>query len=450
MTTSLWIRDPLAILAEDAEGGVVVQGGRIVELVRAGRQPIRPVDGVFDASGHVVLPGLVNAHHHFFQTLTRAFPPALNKALFPWLRTMLPVWQHLEPGMVSAAARLAMAELLLSGCTTAADHHYLFTPALQDAVDLEVEAARSLGLRVTLCRGSIDHSEADGGLAPVAVTERRGHILEHTQALLERYNEPGDGAMVRIAVAPCTPFEASTALMRDSAALARRYEAPLHTHLAETEQETQYCLECFGQRPVEYLEELGWLGPDLWLAHGVHLDDTEVRRLGARGVGVCHCPSSNAVLGSGLCRVPELERAGCPVGLGVDGSSSNDASNLAQEARQAFLTQRLAYGAEGVDHLDALRWATEGGARCLGRRDIGRIAEGLCADLALFRLDTEPRFSGHADPIAALVLCGAHRADRVMVNGQWAVADGQLVNADLGEIMSAHARAARRLQALAL
>lgn len=446
---SVWIRNPLAVLAEGAGGGVVVGDGRIQELVPAGGQPRMPGCEVFDASGHVVIPGLINTHHHFFQTLTRAFPPAMNKELFPWLKANFPVWQHLDSDMSHAAARLAMAELLLSGCTTAADHHYLFTPRLQDTVDLEVEAARELGMRVVLSRGSIDLEEDDDGFTPAAMIETEQHILDHTEALLKRYHEVGEGAMVQIAVAPCSPFEVTKDLMRESARLARRFQAPLHTHLAETRDEIEFCLHKYGHRMVEYLAQLDWLDSDVWVAHGIHFDAAEIERLGAARVGVSHCPSSNAILGSGHCRVRELEHAGCKVGLGVDGSASNDHSNLMQEVRQAFLTQRLAYGVEAITHLEALRWATEGSAACLGRDDIGRIQPGKRADLALFRLDDEPRFSGYGDPLAALVLCGAHRADRVMVEGRWVVEDSRLTGADIGEIMQRHREAARAMQSFA-
>jgi len=442
------MRNPLAILADDAEGGIVIHEGRLIEKIASGQQPREPVDAVFDASNHVIIPGLINTHHHFFQTLTRAFPPALNKTLFPWLGTMLPIWQHLESDMIRAAARLAMAELLLSGCTTAADHHYLFTPTLQDAIDIEAETAADLGMRVVLTRGSIDFYDGEHGLTPKSIVEPMQHILDHTEALIKRYHQIGHGSMIQIAVAPCSPFEVTTELMQSSAHLARQYQTPLHTHLAETNDEVVFCQTTYGCRPVRFLEDIGWLQSDVWLAHGIHLTDDEINRLGSARIGISHCPSSNALLASGCCPVPRLEQAGCRVGLGVDGSASNDASNLMQEVRQAFLTQRSAHGIGAITHLDALRWATEGSAACLNRNDIGCIAPGKCADLALFRLDQEPRFSGYGDPLAALVLCGAHRADRVMVNGRWVVEDGKLVHADLGDIIANHTRAARTIQSI--
>ena len=447
MTRPLWIRDPLAILAEDAGGGIVVEDGRIVELVAAAGSPAsRPeIDcDVFDASGHVVIPGLINTHHHFYQTLTRAMPAAMNRELFPWLQALYPVWAGLDGDMIAAATRLALAELLLSGCTTASDHHYVFTGALTDAIDIEVEAARELGLRVHLTRGSMSLSAKDGGLPPDSVVEDDKTILAESERLAGAHHETGEGAMVQIALAPCSPFSVTEGLMRETAALARARGLRLHTHLAETAGETAFCLDRFGKRPLDHAESLGWIGDDVWFAHGIHFDAGEIARLGETGTGVAHCPSSNMILASGVCPVAKLEAAGAPVGLGVDGSASNDGSNMIAEVRQAMLLQKLHLGAAGFTHLDALRLATKGSARCLGRPDLGEIRVGAMADLAFFRLD-EPRFSGAGDPLAALVLCGAHWADAVMVGGDWRVRDGDIVGFDLGEAMAYHGEAARRL-----
>ncbi len=444
----IWIRAPLAVFAKGAEGGVVVRGPTIAELVPAGGSPQTVPAGdceVFDASGHVLVPGLVNSHHHFYQTLTRALPAALDKQLFPWLTALYPVWAGLDPEMIALSTRLALAELLLSGCTTACDHHYLYTAEIPEAVDIEVEAAGEIGIRVVLTRGSMSLSEEDGGLPPRTVVQAEDAIMADCERVVARYHQPGRGAMVQIALAPCAPWSVSEELMRETAAYARANGVRLHTHLAETRDETGWCLERFGKRPLQYLEDFGWLGPDVWLAHGIHFDDDEVRRLGETGTGVAHCPTSNLYLASGTCRVLELEAAGAPVGVGVDGSSSNDCSNLMQEVRQAMLVQKHQYGSERVSHADALRWATSGSARVLGRDDIGRIAAGAEADLALFRLD-EPRFSGHGDPLAALVVCGAHRADRVMVAGRWRVVDGAIPGLDLDALIARHSAAARRLR----
>ena len=441
---SLWIKNPVDILAAQAGGGILVRDGWIEELIPAGEQPRAQDWTAFNASRHVVLPGLVNTHHHFFQTLTRAFPPALNKTLFPWLGALFPVWAHLDESMIQASCQLAMAELLLSGCTTVADHHYLFNDALDNAIDIQAETARALGARAVLARGAIDETGVASGNAPASMAQQERTILEHTKGLLQRHHQNEPGAMVQIAPAPCSPFQVTPDLMRESAKLARSHGAPLHTHLAETAEEVRFCESAFGYRTVDYLEDVGWLSDDVWLAHGIHFTSTEIERLGAAGVAISHCPSSNALLASGACRVPELEHAGCGVGLGVDGSASNDCSNLIQEVRQAFLQQRLQHGIDAITHEDALRWASEGSAKCLRRPELGRIAVGQCADLAMFTLD-EPRFSGAHDPIAALVLCGAHQADRVMVQGDWVVVDGQLAHMDVQKLQEQQSTAAARL-----
>ncbi|MFO1147188.1 MAG: 8-oxoguanine deaminase [Alsobacter sp.] len=439
-----WIKDPLAILADGAGRGLVVQDGRIAELVPAGAEPRVPVDATFEASRHVVLPGLVNTHHHFFQTLTRAHPAAINKELFPWLTSLYPLWSRLDPASFRLSVRIALAELLMSGCTTAADHHYLFPGGLEDAIDIEVEEARAMGLRMTVTRGSMNLSQKDGGLPPDSVVQDEDAILADSERLLSRYHDRSEGARIQVALAPCSPFSVTKRLMRESAALAGRFDCRLHTHLAETKDEDDFCLAHYGCRPLQLLEEVGWLGPRTWLAHGIHFTCEECETLGRHGVGVCHCPTSNAVLASGFCKTRELEAAGSPVGLGVDGSASNDSSNLMEGVRHALMVNRLHYeSSSAVTHLDAFRWATEGSARCLGRSNIGRIATGLQADLALFTLD-ELRFSGGHDPLATLVLCGAHRADRVMVAGEWRVADGLPLGLDVGELRRLHGEAARR------
>jgi 8-oxoguanine deaminase len=440
----LWIRNPLGIVAENARGGVVVEGAVIVELVAAGASPAAPVDSVFDASEHVVLPGLINTHHHFYQTLTRAHPAAIDRELFPWLTALYPLWARLTPDDLRLAVRAALAELLLSGCTTAADHHYLYPPGLEDAVDIAVEEARALGIRATISRGSMNLSQKDGGLPPDTVVQDEDTILADSERVLALFHDPSPGSMVQIALAPCSPFSVTPSLMAKSADLAARFDAPLHTHLAETRDEDAYCLQVYGKRPLDLLEETGWMRPKTWLAHGVHFSCEECERLGRAGVGVCHCPTSNGVLASGFCRTRELEAAGAPLGLGVDGSASNDGSNLMEELRHALLVNRLRYeSAAAVTARDVIRWATEGSARCLGRSDIGTIAPGMQADLALYRLD-ELRFSGAHDPVAALVLCGAHRADRVMVAGRWRVIDGAIPGLDLGALRRAHGAASRR------
>lgn len=436
----LWIRDPLAILAPGAEGGVVVDGSRIVELVPAGGRPAAAQ--IFDAGRHVVLPGLVNTHHHFYQTLTRAHPAAIDKPLFPWLQALYPIWARLTPEALRLATRCALTELMLSGVTCSSDHQYVFPAGLEDALDIQAEEALALGMRMTLNRGAMNLSVKDGGLPPDSVVQDADTILADCERVVGKYHDRSEGAMLQVALAPCSPFSVTRELMAGAAEIAARCGCGLHTHLAETHDEDAFCLHAFGLRPLDYLESVGWMGPRTWLAHGVHFDDDEVARLGAAGLGVSHCPTSNMTLASGQCRTRELEAAGVKLGLGVDGSASNDSSNLMEGVRHALMLSRLTYDAT-VSHKDALRWATSGSAACLGRTDIGEIAVGKQADLALFTLE-ELRFSGAGDPLAALVLCGAHRADRVMIAGRWTVEDGQPVGVDLARLRAEHGAAARR------
>jgi 8-oxoguanine deaminase len=445
MSEPIWIKDPLAILADGAERGIVVEDGQIVELVAAGQEPQTADAKAYDAGGHVVLPGLINTHHHFYQTLTRALPAALDRELFPWLKALYPVWARLTPEALDLAATVAMAELMLSGCTTTTDHHYVFPAGLEDGIDIEIAAAQRLGLRVLLTRGSMNLSERDGGLPPDSVVQDEDAILADSERLIGRYHQRGEGAMTQVALAPCSPFSVTTSLMRATADLARKLDVRLHTHLAETHDENSFCNDLYGCRPLDYLETCGWLDDRVWLAHGIHFKAEEMPRLAKAGVSVSHCACSNQVLASGHCPVCELEAVGVHVGIGVDGSASNDGSNLMQEVRAAFLIQRARYGVTKVSHKDALRWATEGSAACVGRPELGRIAAGKRADLALFKLD-ELRFSGQGDPLAALVLCGAHRADRVMVDGRWTVEDGAIPDLDLADLIRRHQVAARTLQ----
>lgn len=446
--TTTWIRNPMGVFTADdgpvdAAGGVVVAGGVITELLGAGETPKATPDETFDASGHVLTPGLINTHHHFYQTLTRAWGPVANAELFDWLGALYPVWARLTPRAHELATKVALAELLLSGCTTAADHHYLFPAGLDDAIDIQVAAVRDLGMRAILTRGSMTLGTDDGGLPPQSVVQDPDTVLADSERLVTTYHERGDGARIQIALAPCSPFSVTPETMRDTAALAERHGVRLHTHLAETKDEEDFLRERFGLRSTDYLESVGWLTDRVWLGHGIHFDDDEIHRLGAAGTAVAHCPTSNMRLASGVARVLELEDAGVPVGLGVDGSASNDASTMMLEARQALYLQRLRYGAS-VSVERALRWATRGSARVLGRNDIGTVAVGKQADLSLWRLD-EPRFSGAHDPVTALLLCGADRADRVMVGGEWRVIDSAIVGLDLPALMAEHSTAARAL-----
>ncbi len=446
-----WIKNPLAVWTggdANASNGVVIDGSTITQALAEGDTPAQTVDVEFDASDLVVLPGLINCHHHFYQTLTRAFPTALNKELFPWLVELYPVWAGLDEDSIALSTELALVELMLSGCTTASDHHYLFTDNISSAVDIQIEVAKQLGARVILTRGSINLGKSEGGLPPDSVVQDAEVILAESERLISRYHDPEPGAFLQIALAPCSPFSVTPELMRDSAAMARRSGVLLHTHLGETEAENEFCLSRFGKRPTEYLADLDWLASDVWLAHGIHFDDDEIARLGSAGIGISHCPSSNMVLASGICRTKDLETAGASVGLGVDGSASNDCSNMMQEVRQAFLLQRVRYGAANVTHDDAFHWGTSGGAAVLNRPELGKIAPGQCADLALFDLD-ELRFSGHGDPLAALVICGAHRVRHLMIGGEWRVTNGEIPGLDVGQLRARHQQAAAALAARA-
>jgi len=442
---AIWIKDPLAILAEGAGRGIVVRQGRIVELVPAGGVPATAGADVFDASDLVVLPGLINTHHHFYQTLTRTLPAAMDRELFPWLKALYPVWARLTPESLELGVTVAMSELLLSGCTMTTDHHYVFPAGLEHAVDIEVAVAKRLGMRVLLTRGSMNRSERDGGLPPDSVVQDEDAILIDSERVVAKHHERGEDAMVQIALAPCSPFSVTTSLMKKTAELAEKLDVRLHTHLAETEDENKFCEQIHNCRPLDYLDQCGWLNARTWLAHGIFFNGAEMKRLGKAGTTISHCACSNQILASGCCPVCEMEEAGVAIGLGVDGSASNDESNLMQEVRAAFLLQRARYGVTRVSHKDALRWATRGSAACVGRAELGEIAVGKAADLAFFGLD-ELRFSGHGDPLAALVLCGAHRADHVMVAGKWAVVDGAIPGLDVADLIRRHSAAARAMQ----
>jgi 8-oxoguanine deaminase len=442
---SIWIKSPLAILAENADGGIVVTDGVISELVGTAHRPI--VDEVFDASEHVVIPGLINTHHHFYQTLTRAYGPALNMELFDWLKALYPVWAKLTPEMLSVATELALTELLMSGCTTSTDHHYVFPGGLENGIDIQVEAAKKVGIRSVLTRGSMDLSVKNGGLPPESVVQEVDAILADSERVIDAYHDDCEGAFLQIALAPCSPFSVSRDVMVGTAALAREKRVLLHTHLGETEDENTFCNETLGMRPLDYLDDCGWLDNKVWLAHGIHFSGDEMTRMAEAGVGVSSCPHSNMTLASGICPACDMDKKGISVGVGVDGSASNDASNMIEEVRQMLMIQRLRYGAGSVSHLDALRWASEGSAGCIGRTDIGKIEVGRRADLALFKLN-ELRHSGHHDPLAALVLCGHHKADYVMVDGKWRVEGGVVPGLDPADLMVRHSNAAKSLAGL--
>ncbi len=441
-----WIKNPLLTWSAggvNAPSGIVVDDGTITELV-TGSEPLDPCDTIVDATDCILMPGLINCHHHFYQTLTRSYPPALNKELFDWLTNLYPVWAGLTESSIATSTKTAICELLLSGCTTTTDHHYVFSERTGNAIDIQAEVAGQLGMRVVLTRGSMSLGKSDGGLPPDEVVQSARVILADSERLIDKWHDAGRNAMIQIALAPCSPFSVSTDLMKESAVLAREKQVLLHTHLAETLDEDAFCLDMFGMKPVDYLEHVGWLANDVWLAHGIHFTQQEINRLGKAGTAISHCPSSNMLLASGICAARELREAGCPVGLGVDGSASNDASNMIQEVRQAFLIQRLKYGSANVTHEDVLDMATREGAKLFGRDDIGEIAVGKSADLALFNLN-ELRFAGTGDPLAALVLSGAHRAQHVMVAGQWKVRNGRLIDVDEPALIEEQRAEAKKL-----
>ncbi|HET7356921.1 MAG TPA: 8-oxoguanine deaminase [Nocardioidaceae bacterium] len=416
---------------ELASGHVVVERNRITAV---GEGPAQGYDGArrVDGTGCLLTPGLVNTHHHIYQWVTRGL--AADDTLFDWLTTLYPVWAGIDEEAVHVAAQGGLARLARTGCTTASDHHYVFPRDSGDLLAAEISAAGSVGLRFHPCRGSMDLGRSSGGLPPDSVVEDRDAVLAATEAAIGRWHDPAPDAMVRIAVGPCSPFSVTGDLMREAAELARRHGVRLHTHLAETADELDFCRERFGCPPLEYAESLGWSGPDVWYAHGIHFDDLEVKRLGAAGTGVAHCPSSNARLGAGIARAADLRAAGAPVGLGVDGAASNEASSLLEEVRHALLLARAKGGPRALTVRDALEMATLGGATVLGRADeIGSVEAGKLADLTLWRLDTLP----HADiddPVAALVLGAPPPLELLLVDGRTVVERDRVVTVDEPEL----------------
>jgi cytosine/adenosine deaminase-related metal-dependent hydrolase len=412
---------------EISTGHVVVDDNRIVAV---GEGTAATYDGarMVDARGCLLTPGFVNTHNHLYQWVTRGL--ACDETLFGWLSTLYPVWAGIDAEAVNVAAQGALAQLARTGCTTSSDHHYVFPRDGGDVFESEIEAARAVGLRFHPARGSMDLGHSQGGLPPDHVVEDRDAALAATEAAVDRWHDPAPGSMLRIAVAPCSPFSVSGELMREAAELARAKGVLLHTHLAETTDEDDYCRERFGCSPLEYAESLGWTGPDVWFAHGVHFADDEVKRLGATGTGVAHCPSSNARLGAGIARTAELRAAGVPVGLGVDGAASNEAGSLLEELRHALLFARAAGGPRALAVRDTLEMATLGGATLLGRADeIGSVEVGKLADLALWRLDT-PAHAGITDPVAALVLGTPPPLQLLLVDGDPVVEDGRVTTVD--------------------
>jgi 8-oxoguanine deaminase len=425
------------------DASIFVRDGAIEALGPAADLP-READRVVDARGCIVIPGLVNTHHHFYQTLTRAVPGTQDVELFDWLTTLYPIWARLTPAALRSATAVACAELLLSGCTTASDHTYLWPNGCR--IDDEIEVAREIGLRFHASRGSMSVGQSQGGLPPDSVVEEEAAILADTQRAIETFHDAARFAMTRVVVAPCSPFSVSPDLMRESIALARSYGVHSHTHLAETLDEERYCIERFGCRPVELAEQLGWLGADVWHAHMVHPSAAEVGTLGATRTGVAHCPSSNMRLGSGIPPIRALVDAGARVGLGVDGSASNDSSHMLDEVRHAMLLQRVGSGAKAAGAHEMLRLGTRGGAAVLGRDDIGYLAPGMAADIVGVRLDSLALAGGAVhDPLAALVFCRPGNVDFTIVNGRALVEHGAFTALDVERVVTQHNELARAL-----
>ena len=440
-TTTLY-RNGWIVTMDDAgaehESGWVLVDGSTIAAVGSGPEP--DAAKRVDLNSAVVTPGLVNTHHHLYQTLTRA--RAQEADLFTWLQELYPVWSRIDADAEYAAARTGIAELALSGCTTVFDHHYVFPHGREGLIEAEVQAAREIGLRIVASRGSMDLGISDGGLPPDELVEDIDAVLAETERLAAAIHEPGAGARVQLAVAPCSPFSVTGRLMEESAALARRLGLPLHTHLAETLEEETYCLELHGCRPVEYLDRLGWLAEDVWCAHCVHLSETDIARFARTGTGVAHCPSSNLRLGAGIAPVRDMVRAGVRVGLGVDGSASNERSDLLFEVKQALLVSRGRDGGAAMTAREAIRLGTRGGAAVLRRDDIGSLEVGKCADFAVWRTDGL-ELGGADDLVAGIVFAGPFRPDRLVVGGETVVRDGHLANADEAEIAKAHRLQAR-------
>ncbi|HLV97447.1 MAG TPA: 8-oxoguanine deaminase [Ktedonobacterales bacterium] len=401
-------------------------------------------DQMIDAREMLILPGLVNTHHHFYQTLTRNLPAAQDCILFDWLRILYPIWARMTPEAIAISTKTALAELMLSGCTTSSDHCYVWPNGSR--LDDQIAAAQEMGVRFHAARGSMSVGESKGGLPPDSVVEDEAEILRDSQRVIEQYHDASRYSMLRVVLAPCSPFSVSPELMRQSAALARSYGVQLHTHLAETREETAYCQQTFGRTPVELAEDLGWMGADVWHAHMVHPSADEVGRLGRTKTGVAHCPSSNMRLASGIAPVRQLAQAGARVGLGVDGSASNDGSHLLAEARQALLLHRVLGDPAAMTAREALRLATRGGAAVLGRDDIGYLAPGMAADFIGYRLDTLALAGGAVhDPLASLVFCQPPQVDLSVINGRVRVQNQRLLDVDLGALIERHNAIARAM-----
>jgi len=448
VSATLLLKNADLVLTMDAErreipnAGVFIAGNEI-RAVGPSQDLPQTADETIDLTGHIVMPGLINTHHHMFQSLTRAVPAAQDASLFGWLKALYPIWSRLTPQMIRVSTQTAMAEMLLSGATTTSDHLYLYPNGSR--LDDSIDGAREIGMRFHAARGSMSIGESAGGLPPDYLVEKEPDILKDAQRLIETHHDPARHSMLRLVMAPCSPFSVSEGLMRDSAALARAYGVSLHTHLAENLDDVRYSLTKFGKTPARYAEDLGWTGPDVWHAHCVRLDREGIALFARTRTGIAHCPCSNMRLGSGIAPIARMRRAGVPIGLGVDGSASNDGASLLGEARQAMLLQRVRYGPAAMTARAALELATRGGADVLNRDDIGHLAPGMAADLAVFDLSHVAFAGGHHDLAAALVFCAPVPAAYTIVNGRVVVREGELTTLDLAYLVERHNRLATEL-----
>ncbi|MGB9674310.1 MAG: 8-oxoguanine deaminase [Anaerolineales bacterium] len=459
--TTLLVRNASILVTMDdqrseiKDGGLFIRDG-IIQQVGKTDQVNQTADEILDLSGYIVLPGFINTHHHFYQTLTRVVPNAQNGNLFTWLKTLYPIWANLTPDDIKISTKTALSELAISGCTTASDHLYLYPNGSR--LDDEIEAAIEVGLRLHATRGSMSLGESKGGLPPDSVVEDENFILKDSQRIIEQYHNPNRGSKLQIALAPCSPFSVTSDLMRQSAKLARQYQVHLHTHLAETKDEEQFCIEKFGYRPVDYMKVVDWIGDDVWFAHSVHVTDEEIDVYRQNGCGVAHCPTSNMRLASGIAPIMKMLEKNVKIGIGVDGSASNDGSNLLEEVRQAMLVARLKAGLDGASlsasdapplmtARQALELATRGGAAVLGREDIGSLEVGKCADFIAIKLDHLEYSGALVDAVAAVVFCAPVRVEYNYVGGVAVVKDGHLVSLDEKLLVEKHNQAARRLLA---
>jgi cytosine/adenosine deaminase-related metal-dependent hydrolase len=448
MAKTLLVKNAELLVTMDGERREIKQGGlyivdnRIMQVGPSSELP-ETADVVLDLKGHIVIPGLVNTHHHMYQSLTRVVPSAQDGELFNWLQNLYPIWARLTPEMIQVSTQTAMAELILSGCTTSSDHLYIYPNGCK--LDDSIHAAAEIGMRFHAARGSMSVGQSQGGLPPDSVVEKEADILKESQRLIEDYHDASHGSMLRVVVAPCSPFSVSRDLMREAAVLAREYGVSLHTHLAENQNDVTYSREKFGMTPAQYAEDLGWVGPDVWHAHCVQLNQHGIDLFARTGTGVAHCPCSNMRLASGIAPIRKMRDAGVPVGIGVDGSASNDGATMIGEVRQALLLQRVGFGPDAMTAREALEIATLGGAKVLNRNDIGALAPGMSADFVAFDL-RQIAFAGALhDPLAALVFCAPSQVAHSVINGKQVVKDGQLLSIDLPLVIERHNRLAHQL-----